>query len=230
MSNSFIFIIEIQAVRWIFRLPQGILKCNLCRDVIWKAKKMIKPVKFPPCYYLRLRDLPCDGTDSVICGDIRPFDIENRNSQQPPLEQVYRVFECFRQCPSLTIVQKYTAHIIAKGADIYLNVHRVHDIHCKYFSSLFSIEQCSQQLTFPPCFFSVSPIGEFFCFFSSFITRSHGLNFDGCVFFAYSIFLISDEIWLILLAHSMLRLISSLMYAYRWSLVMCAGGFIMVLQ
>ena len=29
--------------------------------------------------------------------------------------------------------------------------------------------------------------------FSSFIMRSHELNFDGSVFFAYSIFLISDE-------------------------------------
>ena len=100
---------------------------------------------FSPRYYLRPRNLPCDGTDSVIGGNIWPFDIENRNSQQPSLERVYRIYECFRQCPGLTIVQKYTAHITAKGADFYLNAyvseenlfHRVHNIHCKYFSSLY---------------------------------------------------------------------------------------------
>ena len=41
---------------------------------------MTRQVKFSPRYYLRPRNLPCDGIDSVIGGDIRPFDIENRNS------------------------------------------------------------------------------------------------------------------------------------------------------
>ena len=130
---------------WIFCWPQGILKCNLCRGVIRKTKRMSKPAKFSPCYYLRPRNLPYDGIDSVTGGDIQPFDIENRNSQQPLLERVYRVFECFRQCPGLAIVQKYTAHITVKGADFYLNAydseenlfHRVHDIHYKYFSFLY---------------------------------------------------------------------------------------------
>ena len=109
---------------------------------------MSKPAKFSPCYYLRPRNLPYDGIDSVTGGDIQPFDIENRNSQQPLLERVYRVFECFRQCPGLAIVQKYAAHITVKGVkqlNFYLNAyvseenlfHRVHDIHCKYFSSLY---------------------------------------------------------------------------------------------
>ena len=82
------------------------------------------------------------------------FDIENRNSQQPSLERIYRVFECFRQCPGLEIVQKYTAHITVKGADFYLSAyvseknlfHQVHDIYCKYFSLLcilFSIQKRS---------------------------------------------------------------------------------------
>ena len=53
---------------------------------------MTKPAMFSPHYYLRPRNLPCDGTDSVIGGDIRPFDIENRNFQQPSLERVYCVF------------------------------------------------------------------------------------------------------------------------------------------
>ena len=109
--------------------------------------KMTKPAKFSPRYYLGPRNLPCDSIDSVIGGDIHSFDIENRNSQQPSLERVYRIYECFRQCPGLTIVQKYTAHITAKGADFYLNAyvseenlfHRVHNIHCKYFSSLYII-------------------------------------------------------------------------------------------
>ena len=48
--------------------------------------------------------------------------------------------------------------------------------------------------------------------FSSFIMRSHKINFDSSVFFAYSIFLISDKIWLVSSAYSMFRLISSLMY------------------
>ena len=78
---------------------------------------MTKPAKFYPPYYLRPRNLPCDGIDSIIGGDIQPFDIEKRNSQQALLEQVYRVFECFRQCPGLTIIQKYTAHITVKVAD-----------------------------------------------------------------------------------------------------------------
>ena len=55
--------------------------------------------------------------------------------------------------------------------------------------------------------------------FSSFIMRSHELNFDGSVFFAYSIFLMPDEIWLISSAYSMFKLISALMYAYWWSFV-----------
>ena len=106
---------------------------------------MTKPAKFSPRYYLRPRNLPCDNIDSVIGGDIWPFDIENRNSHQPSLERVYRVFECFCQCPGLAIVKKYTAHITVKEADFYLNAyvseenlfHRVHDIHCKYFSLLY---------------------------------------------------------------------------------------------
>ena len=137
---------------------------------------MTNPAKFSPHYYLRPRNLPCDGIDSVTGGDIRPFDIKNCNSQQPLLERVYCVFQCFCQCLGLAIVQKYIAHITVKGVDFYLNAyvseenlfHRVHDIHCKYFSSLyilFSIQQLSQQLTFPSCFFSVSLNGEFFCFF-----------------------------------------------------------------
>ena len=106
---------------------------------------MTQPAKFSPLYYLRPRNLPCDSIGSVIGADIRSFDIENRNSQQPSLEWVYRVFQCFRQCPGLTIVQKHTVHITINGADFYLNAyvseenlfHRVHDINCKYFSSLY---------------------------------------------------------------------------------------------
>ena len=150
MSNSFIFIMEIHVVCSLplgFFACLGILKCNLSRGVIWKMKKMTRPAKLSPRYYLRPKNLPCDGIDNVTVGDSRLFDIENHNSQQPLQEQVYRVFECFRQCPGLAIVQKCTAHITVKGADFDLNAsvseenlfHRVHDIHCKYFSSLYII-------------------------------------------------------------------------------------------
>ena len=113
--------------------------------VIWKTKKMTKPAKFSPRYYLRPRNLPCDGIDSVIGGHIRPFDIENCNSQQTSLEGVYHVSKCFCQCLGLAIVQKYSAHITVKGEGFYLNAyiskenlfHRVQDIHCKYFSLLY---------------------------------------------------------------------------------------------
>ena len=110
-------------------------------------KKMTRPATLPPRYYLRPRHLPCDSIDNVTGGDIWLFEIENHNSQQPSLEQVYRVFECFRQYPGLAIVQEYTAYITVKGEDFDLNAyvseenlfHRVHDIHCKYFSLLYII-------------------------------------------------------------------------------------------
>ena len=52
---------------------------------------------------------------------------------------------CFPVFSGLTIVQKHTVHITINGADFYLNAyvseenlfHRVHDINCKYFSSLY---------------------------------------------------------------------------------------------
>ena len=84
---------------------------------------MTKPAKFNPRYYLRPRNLPCDGINSITGDDICPFDIENCNSQQLSLERVYHVFECFRQCPGLAIAQKYTAHITVNGVDFNLNVY-----------------------------------------------------------------------------------------------------------
>ena len=96
MSNSFIFIMEIHVVPF---LPLGFFV--YLRDY-WsgilagvsseRQKKMTKPAKFSPRYYLRPRNLPCDSIDSVIGGDIWPFDIENCISQQHLLERVYCVF------------------------------------------------------------------------------------------------------------------------------------------
>ena len=147
---------------------------------------MTKPARFSPRYYLRPRNLPCDGTDSVIGGDIWPFDIENRNSQQPSLERVYCVFECFRQCAGLAIVQKYTAHITVKEADFYLNAYVSEENFFefpKFIATTF--------LHFSSTHFLLMMNSSVF---SSFIMRSHEINFDGSIFFAYLIFLISDEI------------------------------------
>ena len=151
MSNSFIFILEINVVCC---LPLDFFVCLrecwsaiLTGGVIWKTKKMTKPAKFSPRYYLRPRNLSCDGIGSITGGDIQTFDVKNHNSQQPSLERVYCVFQCFRQCPGLAIVQKYTAYITAEGAHFYFHAyvseenlfHQVHDIHCKYFSSLYML-------------------------------------------------------------------------------------------
>ena len=110
-----------------------------------RRKRWDKPAKFSSRYYLKPRILPFDGIGSVTGGDIWPFDIENRNSQQLSLERVYRVFYFFHQCSGFAIVQKYAAHITVKGTNCYLNAyvfeenlfHQVHDINCKYFSLLY---------------------------------------------------------------------------------------------
>ena len=134
MSNSFIFILEINVVCCLhldfFVCLREYWSAILAGRVIWKTKKMTKPAKFSPCYYLRPKNLSCDGIGSITGGDIRAFDVKN---------------QCFRQCPGLAIVQKYTAYITVKGAHFYFDAyvseenlfHRVHDIHCKYFSSVY---------------------------------------------------------------------------------------------
>ena len=149
MSNSFIFIIEIHVVCC---LTLGFL---VCLREYWsvilagvpseRRKRSGKAAKFSSGYYLKPRILPFDGIGSVTGGDIWPFDIENRNSQQLSLERVYRVFWFFHQCLGVATVQKYAAHITVKGANFYLNgyvsegnlFHQVHDINCKYFSLLY---------------------------------------------------------------------------------------------
>ena len=149
MSNSFIFIKEIQVVRCLpLRIFVGLREywsAILAGVSSERQKRWPNQLRSPTRYYLRPRNLPYDNVDSVIGGDNWPFDTENRNSQQPSLGRVYRIFECFRQCPGLAIVQKYIAHITVKGSDFYLNAyvseenlfHRVQDIHCKYFSLLY---------------------------------------------------------------------------------------------
>ena len=95
---------------------------------------MTKPAKFSPRYYLRPKNLPCDGIDSV-----------KRYSAiwhwEPQFSATFAgtsllCLLVFRQCPGIAIVQKYTAHITVKEAYFYLNayvpeenlVHQVRDI------------------------------------------------------------------------------------------------------
>ena len=78
---------------------------------------MTKLTKFSCRYYLRPRNLPCDGIDSVIGGDIRPFDTENHNSQQPLLELEFTNWNAKIALLRASMVVTYHIKVFQTGAN-----------------------------------------------------------------------------------------------------------------